>query len=511
MSQRISNLASNLYWISNTAYQALQDTTSAVSEFFYLNSPETAAGNETNVSDSNSLFTSWMNSDSDSDEDDKLCLKSPPLLMTPTLLALKEKMDELKHLDNKSAEFFEALLTQDFSKANKIIKLRAISPNMFFNESSKQTLLHWAVEEKQYELLEVLLDTFNLNINAQDEKGRTALHIAITQQDLKALPMLSENPNLNFSLTTAEGQTAEQLANESPNKHITHFLTQLQKHQEKSKKGNSPLHIAIQKNISFSFELQMEKNYKKTINLRNIEGITPLIMTIQNGNNFSFFSTLIQKKEIKLDLQDNEGNSALHYLLKNPLWNLYEMHETSLSGEKNKNQNQKKLFSAKAELYNWTKYFLNLKKNQYEVNLPDKAMQTPLHHAVASNCPTEIINLLLSQEHVNANAQDIKGHTPLHWAALNKQKGTIDCLLKSGLIDLNIRDKRGKKASDYWPQNNTLMIAPITQNNIELNSDSVSFAGSSSGSTLGSTLGSSSGSYSGSDTDSESASILDQL
>ncbi|KAL0206766.1 hypothetical protein P9112_012477 [Eukaryota sp. TZLM1-RC] len=66
---------------------------------------------------------------------------------------------------------------------------------------------------------------------------------------------------------------------------------------------------------------------------------------------------------------------------------------------------------------------------------------TPLHHASKNNSPV-LVGLILSSAHVDINAVDVDGCTPLHWAMFNGYAATSKALLSSG-ADLTLTDNSG--------------------------------------------------------------------
>lgn len=62
---------------------------------------------------------------------------------------------------------------------------------------------------------------------------------------------------------------------------------------------------------------------------------------------------------------------------------------------------------------------------------PDYAGRTLLHYAVF-NRDTTLAKLLLEQWHVDPNAQDEEGDTPLHYCSVYKDNACVDILLENG-------------------------------------------------------------------------------
>ncbi|XP_063724858.1 acyl-CoA-binding domain-containing protein 6-like [Symsagittifera roscoffensis] len=55
---------------------------------------------------------------------------------------------------------------------------------------SGMALIHWAADRGNYDMLKMLLDSFNADINVKDSDGQTALHYAVSCEHLEAVQLL---------------------------------------------------------------------------------------------------------------------------------------------------------------------------------------------------------------------------------------------------------------------------------------------------------------------------------
>ena len=184
----------------------------------------------------------------------------------------------------------------------------------------------------------------NLKINDQDEQGLTALHyFAPIAHELS----VNSNSSGEFNLLTKKILTYPGIdVNVTDNK------------------GNSPLHAAVWFGI--------EKCY----------WVWPLIFLERKDGVYP------ERKETKINAQNNYGETALHY-------------------------------AAKLGRGNCTDYLL--RRTDIDLNIKDNRGNTPLHEA-AKNGRTEVVTMLLEHEDINPNLRNAAGFTPLQLAL---QEGAV--------------------------------------------------------------------------------------
>jgi ankyrin repeat protein len=155
-------------------------------------------------------------------------------------------------------------------------------PNIRDNQG--QTPLHLAVAGGYETSAEYLCGLGRLaDPNIQDNQERTPLHLAVARGDLYIVTRLLKyraNPNVR------NGQ------------------------------GQTPLHIAVEGEFNKIVEFLLEKGGDP--NVRNGQGQTPvhLAATLDNGTIWPFLESSADI-EVDFNLQDDKGNTPLHYLISN--------------------------------------------------------------------------------------------------------------------------------------------------------------------------------------------------
>ena len=91
--------------------------------------------------------------------------------------------------------------------------------------------------------------------------------------------------------------------------------------------GNTPLHYSIIENNFEIFLMLTQSSVTKNIinmNMWNIDGEIPLHLVLKNNpeNITDYIDRMLNKSN--LSIQDNEGNTCLHYMIKSGLWKMYK-------------------------------------------------------------------------------------------------------------------------------------------------------------------------------------------
>lgn len=228
-----------------------------------------------------------------------------------------------------------------------------------------------------YLLSDKMISKIKIN---QDEKN-SILHEAIRSGNINTLKMLLKgNKKLNLDVNA------------------------------KNHAGYTALHIAVELN-----RIEMVKYLKDKaadVNEVNNNMRTPLHLAALSGN-VSLFDTLLRCNRIKIDVQDAEGFSVLHF--------------AALLG----------LESVVMKL---------LEKSRKEkitiVDLVTNGLKfTALHCAV--DCGSERIAKLLIQECKDINKKDKYGYSVLHLAAMKGNPVVFECLCGRSDLDLNAKDNNG--------------------------------------------------------------------
>ena len=213
--------------------------------------------------------------------------------------------------------------------------------------------LHQAAKNRYPDIVEVILKTGKVDVNALDGDVDTALN--------KALNGLNRDAN--------------GLETEAIEKVVKHLLDNGANPDLVDKDGNPALTNAVRLRNSKGplIELLLDKNAQ--IDKAGEYGMTALHFAAYNGH--LEVAKLLLTKGAKIDLPDNKGQTPLHYAAEN--------------GK-----------SAVAEL---------LLNNKAKIDLPDNKGQTPLHYA-AKYGESEVVELLLNNK-AGIDLPNNEGKTPL--------------------------------------------------------------------------------------------------
>lgn len=222
-----------------------------------------------------------------------------------------------------------------------------------------KTALHYAITIGNFEVIKLLLDS-NANPNVHEKEGYNALHLAVKSRSLKIVELvLSHIADVNAKCNT--GETSLHIA---CNLQLIEIISLLMKHKANvdvvdysheisplhysvllnNKEliaillknnanpnvqdiyGNTPLHYAIiENNFEIFIILTQSSSTKMIINMNmwNVDGEIPLHIVMKNNiENITDFLDILMPKS-NLSLQDNDGNTCLHYLIKLGLWKMY--------------------------------------------------------------------------------------------------------------------------------------------------------------------------------------------
>jgi ankyrin repeat protein len=215
--------------------------------------------------------------------------------------------------------------------------------------------LHYAIKYNNIDAVKLILK-YNKKIYTADKNGFNSLHLSVKNGNLDIVKLIVENVD-NINKKTINGETALHIAINYKYNDIVKYLLKNNANPNIIDDENefTPLHYAVGwDNTEIIKELL---NYNVDINSQDNYGNTPLMYAIKEKYK-STFDILIQQKNINLNLwnidgkivlheilekyeeddiyyvdkliggsnislQDKDGNTCLHYLVKNNLWKKY--------------------------------------------------------------------------------------------------------------------------------------------------------------------------------------------
>lgn len=210
------------------------------------------------------------------------------------------------------------------TKAIKMLLEFGSNPNTL--EKNGYNSLHLAVKTQNLYICEIIVP-YIADINSRYNTGESALHITCNLQLVDICRLLIKNgaqvnvqdysheiTPLHYSVLVNNREITAILLKNGANPNSQDIY------------GNTPLHYSI---IEDNFEvfLMMTRSIftQNTVNLNvwNIYGEIPLHLILKNDtpNVDSYLEIILSKSN--LTIQDNEGNTCLHYLIKEKKWKDY--------------------------------------------------------------------------------------------------------------------------------------------------------------------------------------------
>lgn len=190
-------------------------------------------------------------------------------------------------------------------------------------DKSGYNSLHIAVYSRVSEICRYIIKYIS-SVNARCSTGETALHIACNLQLIDIARLLLDH-SINTNLQDYSHEvTALHYSVHLNNKELVALLL---KHGAmpniQDVAGNTALHYAVLDNDFEIFLMLTQSIHTKNIinmNLWNMDGQIPLHIVLKNNsdNLSDYLDRMIDKSN--LSIQDNEGNTCLHYLIALNIW-----------------------------------------------------------------------------------------------------------------------------------------------------------------------------------------------
>lgn len=171
------------------------------------------------------------------------------------------------------------------------------------NRSSLVTLLHKAIKNKDFEMINYLLK-IGIDVNIKNNKGQNAMHLAVKSNCSKIVKLILEKePEL---IEDKFGKTPTGLALVNNNMDIVRLLPV---DKNKNRFGQTLLHLASKRGNTNMVKYVYNKI--KGENEKDNKGLTPIFYAVRRGyfELFDFFRNC----EAHLDVVTNDGKTLLHW------------------------------------------------------------------------------------------------------------------------------------------------------------------------------------------------------
>ena len=377
--------------------------------------------------------------------------KTPMLIITPQDTRAELYTMLLNYGSNPNAKDLYGdtpLHIATITGMNTIIIEKLIKAGADINERNKKgvTPLSLAVEHKWAEHISYFAHC-GADIHAEDMEGNTPLTRALDS----GFDVVSKLINsMNCSSRDSYGNTPLHIAiQRNANAELIKYIIDCGADvNARNRYGDAPLFLAVQKNLRSAGEQLLA--HQADVFATNTENLSPLKLALTAGGEILDW---ILSSEIIL-ATDGIGNTPLHYAAE---WKLDSavaalLEKGANPNVQNSNGESPLFYAVKSDSPTTIQLLLNRGADK---NMRDYLGNTTLHASVRWDSRDAAKKLISNG--VAINAQNISGKTPLHEAAKAGRTVMVDLLLSNG-ADINATDLTGK----------TVLIDAIQSGNTEL-------------------------------------------
>jgi ankyrin repeat protein len=357
-------------------------------------------------------------------------------------------MEEKANIDAKDKDGWTALYRAAFGGHQEVVHL-LLEKKADIKVKNKVggTALHAAAFSGHEEIVRLLL-VEGADIEAKNKDGLTALHMAARKGHETVVQMLVEE-KANIEAKDKDGWTALHIAAFDGHQEVVHLLlekkadikarTNLQKtvlHLAAHDGHKAVMQLLIQKGSNIEAKNRHDVTGEMTdLETKDEDGRTALHYAASNGH--QEVVRLLVEKGAAIEAKDKDGKTALQ-----------------LSSQNGHSEVTKLLLESGADIKahnndGWTAFHLASSNGQLdilrllgenvEVDVKNRFGLTALHIASWNN-HAEVVRLLIDKGGSPA-AEDIRGYSPLHFAALGGASDCVDILLK--YCDPQLVDRNG--------------------------------------------------------------------
>jgi len=292
-----------------------------------------------------------------------------------------------------------------------VLELLLKTGNIDTNEKvdDEQTPMMWAARNGHKDVVELLLGTGKVDVEAKDSSGWTPLMSAAQNGYEDVVELLLGTGKVDVDAVDSGGWTPLMRAAERGHKDVVKLLLGTGKVDVDAKYsgGWTPLMMAARNGQKDVVKLLLGA-VKIDVDAKDSGGWTPLMWAAERGHK-DVITLLLGTGKVDVDTKDSDGWTLLMSAARNGQKDVVE---------------------------------LLLGTGKVDVDAKDGGGWTPLMTA-ARNGRKDVVKLLLGTGKVDVDAKDIGGWTPLMWAAERGQKDVVKLLLGTGKVDVDAKDSGG--------------------------------------------------------------------
>lgn len=386
--------------------------------------------------------------------------RKPGFDMGKTLAELRalrprETQQDFRFLEYaKSTCLFHILQSLRSGLQQNALLLRLLSGTILNSTPSEDwhRLLFLAAEIGNEEVLEVLIHSGRVNVNAKNTDGRTPLHHAVFHAQEVMVALLLSFPTVDPEIRDVEGWTPLNSSILCASDAICKILIESGRVDPNAanKSGQTPLHVAAE-NIG-SDEIAKMLLQSQDIDPNRLDSIkeTPLYRAVQRQNT-DVARVLIESGKVGLKIFNLKFRTALHEATKmsNVVIVKLLLEDRIVAHNTPDVEGKTPLYEAASAGAEEIAILL-VERGIDDFDLGDERKQTPLHIATSQGA-MGIVKRLLECEGVNLNAKNDMGRTPLHLAFKNRRYAVAKVLLDSKKVLIGALDHTGCIPFDHSP------------------------------------------------------------
>jgi len=275
---------------------------------------------------------------------------------------------------------------------------------------------HYLVKIQNIDLIVEFLDNNITSVNYQNINGSTALMIAAQKNNFDLVKILVEKYGADANIRNKE---------------------------------NSPALFFTHSNTTTDIFEYLEKMTDYNINeiLHTNQGKNFLHLAAACEENEEIMKLLVQRKDIDINKQSNDGYTALHLACyHNPCNAKVLLTHNDIDINKKSDCGDTAIIFAMKQ-HNYYLAIIIAERKDFYSNVADKYGRTPIMHSIYYDLG--LFTSLLNNKNININIQDMNGKTVLMLALETKNTKAVNMLINRKDLNINLTDANGDKAINF--------------------------------------------------------------